>query len=160
MKNKAVKSWDRWDREFADDINAVLGDIVEQEGAIYAFKLGGEFDMAKVKHYLLATAQGAATGINAAVRAEIDDIGVDGALANFPTHVASAGASLGSGITIWAREEAARQSPGYEQRVKTWIPDTARHAEFGGDTVPIGADWPAGFAPGAAPGCACSMSIS
>lgn len=159
MKNKAVKNWDRWDREFADDINDVLTQIVEQEGAIYAFKLGGTFDMKQVKHYLLATAQGAATGINDTVRSEVDELGVDGALSRFPAHVASAGASLGAKATIWAREEAARQSPGYERRVKTWIPHTDRHAGFGGQTVPVGADWPAGFAPGSAPGCQCSMSI-
>jgi hypothetical protein len=62
--------------------------------------------------------------------------------------------------TTWARQEAARQAPNAENRVKTWIADTDRHAEFDGDTVPLDADWPAGFAPGGAPACACSMSIT
>jgi hypothetical protein len=44
--------------------------------------------------------------------------------------------------------------------VKTWIADTDRHAEFDGDTVALDADWPAGFAPGGAPNCACTMSIT
>ncbi|HMF60772.1 MAG TPA: hypothetical protein VK595_10390, partial [Vicinamibacterales bacterium] len=74
-------------------------------------------------------------------------------------HVESAGAGLGAGATRWAREEAARQVPGTEDRVKTWIPHTKRHARFAGDTVPLGENWPAGFAPGTAPGCRCSMSI-
>jgi hypothetical protein len=50
--------------------------------------------------------------------------------------------------------------PDAAHRVKTWVADTNRHAEFDGDTVPIGSDWPAGFAPGTAPGCACTQSIS
>jgi hypothetical protein len=75
-------------------------------------------------------------------------------------HVASAGTSLGATSTIWAREEAARQSGSFHQRVKSWIADTDRHAEFDGDTVALGDDWTSGFAPGSAPNCACSMSIS
>lgn len=152
--------WDRADREFADDIHRAVQQIVDKEGEIYAFKLGGMFEMARVKNYLRAMAEGAAEGINSKIREEIDDLGLDGALALKASHVASAGTGLGSGATRWAREEAARQSPDAEHRVKTWIADTARHAEFDGDTVSLGDDWPAGFAPGSAPGCACSMSVS
>jgi hypothetical protein len=74
-------------------------------------------------------------------------------------HVENAGAGLGAAATTWAREEAARQSPGTENRVKVWIPNTQRHAQFAGDTVPLGDLWPAGFAPGGAPGCRCSMAV-
>jgi len=160
LRAKAGKpAWTRWDREFADDINRTVEQIVEKEGTIYAFKLTGTFDMAKVQNYLRAMAEGAATGINDKIREEIDDLGLDGALNQRASHVEAAGTSIGAGATRWAREEAARQSPGTEHRVKVWIPNTQRHAEFAGDTVPLGADWPAGFAPGAAPGCACSMAI-
>jgi HK97 family phage portal protein len=162
MANKGRKGndrWDRWDREFADDIHTVVQDIVEKEGDIYAFKFASTFDMARVQHYLKAMATGAAEGINATIRQEIDELGLDQALARSSQHVASAGASLGAAATRWAREEAARQSPSPEGRVKTWVADTQRHAEFDGDTVALGDDWPAGFAPGTAPGCMCTQVI-
>jgi HK97 family phage portal protein len=160
-RTKATRDdWQRWDKEFAKDTRRVVRQIVAQEGEIYALKLTGDFDMRKVQNYLHAMAEGAAEAINATIRSEIDDLGLDEALGKRAVHVASAGTSLGAGATRWAREEAARQSPSPEHRVKTWIADTDRHAEFDGTTVPIGADWPAGFAPGTAPGCACTESIS
>lgn len=160
LKAKAAKTdWSRWDREFADDLDKLLQDVVEKEGTIYAFKLAGQFDMNRVRNYLRAMAEGAAEGINSKIRDEIADLGLDGALAKRAQHVESAGAGLGAGATRWAREEAARQSPDTEHRVKIWIADTQRHAEFGGDTVPLDSDWPAGFAPGSAPGCRCSMAV-
>jgi HK97 family phage portal protein len=160
LRSKAGRAdWRRWDKEFADDIHDLVKRIVEQEGAIYAFKLGGEFDMGKVVNYLRAMSEGAAEGINTKLREEIDDLGLDEALGLQERHVESAGAGLGAAATLWARTEAARQSPDTEGRVKTWIPNTERHAQFGGQSVPLGANWPAGFAPGSAPGCRCSMSI-
>jgi hypothetical protein len=156
---KAGPDWARWDREFADDIHKLVEQIVDKEGTIYAFKLGGVFDMARVRNYLQAMAEGAAEGINSKIREEIDQFGLDDAMNKRAQHVESAGAGLGAGATRWAREEAARQSPHTEHRVKIWIPDTQRHAEFGGETVPLGDPWPAGFAPGTAPGCRCSMAI-
>jgi HK97 family phage portal protein len=161
MRQKAGEAdWDRWDRDLASDISKTVRAIVGEEGTRYAFKLTGEFDMAKVKNYLRAMAEGAAEAINDTIRQEIDDLGFEDAMAKRSQHVASAGAGLGAGATRWAREEAARQSPGTEHRVKTWIPNTQRHAEFAGDTVPLGDDWPAGFAPGSAPGCGCTVAIS
>jgi len=162
---KSVKAtgedWQRWDREFADDVHGTVQQIVEKEGEIYAFKLGGgAFAMDRVKNYLRAMAEGAAEGINAKIREEIDSDGLDDAFARRAQHVESAGAGLGAGATRWAREEAARQAPGTEDRVKTWVPNTKRHARFAGDTVPLGENWPAGFAPGSAPGCKCTLSIT
>jgi hypothetical protein len=160
LRNKAGQAdWDRWNREFGNDLHAVIEQIVDKEGSIYAFKLAGDFDMRQVQHYLRAMAEEAATAINDKIREEIAGVGLEDALAKRAAHVESAGASLGAGATRWARMEAARQSPFPESRVKTWIPHTKRHAQFGGQTVPLGADWPAGFAPGSAPGCKCSMAI-
>lgn len=156
---KFKAEWSSWDASFSEDLRKAVEQVVDKEGAIYAFKLGGEFDMKRVKHYLSAMAEGAAVGINEAVRAEIQKSGVDAAVGAFPQRVEAFAAGLGAQATIWAREEAARQAPGTESRVKVWIPDTDRHAAFGGDTVALGADWPAGFAPGSAPGCKCSMAI-
>lgn len=164
IERKALKAttqdWNRWDLEGADDFDRVISQIVDKEGSIYAFKLAGEFDMGRVTNYVRAMAEGVSKGINDNLRAEIDDLGLDTALSRHAAHVSSAGTSLGVAATTWAREEAARQSPGFQDRVKTWIADTQRHAEFDGDTVPVEADWPAGFAPGGAPNCACSMSIT
>lgn len=160
LRNKAGKAdWARWDREFADDIHNVVERIAETEGAIYAFKLAGNFDMAQVKNYLRAMSEGAAEGINAKIRADVDELGVEDALALRGQYVDAWGASLGGNATTWTRDEAAKQSPGHHNRVKTWIPHTKRHSEFGGQTVPVGEDWPAGFAPGTVPGCRCTYSI-
>jgi HK97 family phage portal protein len=151
--------WRRWDREFADDIHKTLETMIAREGTLYAFKLGGKFDTGQVENYLRAMAEGSAEAINSTIRDEVKTIGIEGAIARFPAHVESAGTGLGANATRFARTEAARQSPTPELRVKTWIPHTARHAQFGGQTVPLGDDWPAGFAPGTAPGCKCSMTI-
>jgi hypothetical protein len=72
--------------------------------------------MGRVEHYLRAMAEGAAEGINDKIREEIDQMGLDSALSRKQAHVESAGAGLGAGAIRWSREEAARQSPGYEQR--------------------------------------------
>ena len=47
-RTKAAENlpWDRWDREFGDDLTRLVEMVVEKEGGIYAFKLGGgNFDM-------------------------------------------------------------------------------------------------------------------
>jgi HK97 family phage portal protein len=154
------ENWRRWDEEFASDILSTLKAIVEREGGLYAFKLGGEFDPDEVQNYLTVMAEESAKAINGKVRQEIHDLGLEGAIARFPAHTESAGAGLGTNATSFARKEAARMSPDPDRRVKTWVPNTKRHAQFGGQTVSLGDDWPAGFAPGSAPGCKCSMSIS
>lgn len=161
MSEKTVSGdWGRWDRELADDLKDLLSGIVETEGTIYAWKLGGSFDSNLVKHYVQAVAEGAAEGIHQAIQRDIEEYGSEEAIKRFSQHVASGSASLGANLTMWARTEAARQSPDFEKRIKTWIPNTERHAQFGGQSVPVGDSWPAGFAPGGAPGCRCSMSIS
>jgi hypothetical protein len=156
---KAQTDWEVWDKRFSDNIDDLMQEIVRTEGSIYAFKFASEFSMDRVEHYLRATADGFAKALNDVIRAEVEEFGARDALALRDRHIESFGAALGAKATIWAREEAARQAPGTANRTKTWIPDTQRHAEFGGMTVPIGASWPAGFAPGTAPGCKCTMSI-
>jgi hypothetical protein len=160
-KEIGEKDWKRFDRELAADLNTALHGEVGREGAIYAMKLGGQdFDMRRVENYLAAMSESTAKAVNQTIRQEIEELGLQEALEQRAKHVESIGAGLGASMTRFARDEAAKQSPGYEQRVKSWIPNTTRHASFAGQTVPVGANWPAGFAPGAAPGCKCSMSIS
>jgi hypothetical protein len=154
------QDWARWDRELTADFDGLLERIVELEGGLYAMRLGGgEFDMRRVQNYLRAMAEGAAGALNEKIRAEVDEFGVEGALSRRGRHIESAGAGLGASAVTWARMEAARQAPGTDQRVKIWIANSERHAEFAGLTVPLGADWPSGFAPGSAPGCHCTMAI-
>jgi HK97 family phage portal protein len=160
-KEIGEKDWKRFDRELAADLNTALHGEVGREGAIYAMKLGGQdFDMRRVENYLAAMSESTAKAVNQTIRQEIEELGLQEALEQRAKHVESIGAGLGASMTRFARDEAAKQSPGYEQRVKSWIPNTTRHASFAGQTVPVGANWPAGFAPGAAPGCKCSMSIT
>ena len=111
-KATPAADWARWDREFTGDINRALERTVQAEGDLYMLKLASSdnFDMRRVQNYLRAMAEGAATAINDTVRQEITDMGLDDALARAPAHVASSGTSLGGRSTMWAREEAARQS--------------------------------------------------
>jgi hypothetical protein len=157
---KAQTDWEVWDKRFSDNIDELMQEIVRTEGTIYAAKLIGRFDMARVQHYLRATADGFAKSLNDVIRAEIAAVGIKDALALRDRHVESLGTAIGAKATTWAREEAARQAPGAEARTKTWIANSERHAEHSGTTVPLGASWPAGFAPGTAPGCACTMTVN
>jgi HK97 family phage portal protein len=157
---KAQTDWEVWDKRFSDNIDELMQEIVRTEGTIYAAKLLGRFDMSFVQHYLRSTADGFAKALNDTIRAEIAEFGVKEALALRDRHVESFGTALGAKATTWAREEAARQAPGTEARTKTWVANSERHAKHGGTTVPLAAPWPAGFAPGTAPGCACTMSIN
>jgi hypothetical protein len=160
LRKKAFDG-ERWDRELSTDLETLLRSIVEREGGIYVARLAGEdFDMRYVTNYLKAQASGAAAAINEVTKADIEDVGLDDAMSRARNERSLvAAASLGARSTIFARTEAAKQAPHYEQRTKTWVADTERHAEFDGDTVPIGEDWPAGFAPGSAPNCGCTASI-
>jgi HK97 family phage portal protein len=159
LTQKAATNWDRWDRELTDDLDGLVGAIVATEGDLYAKRFLGEFDAAQTTNYVRALAEGAATAINAKARQEIQDFGTEKAVARFAQHIESGSAGIGGGATRWAREEAARQSPNSEGRVKVWVPDTERHASYAGDRAPVDGPWPSGFAPGTAPGCKCTMSI-
>jgi HK97 family phage portal protein len=153
---------ERWDRELADDLNGLLASIVEREGGLYVARLAGDdFDMRQVDHYIRETAVGVATAINEVTLADIEEQGLEDAMARARDERASVAAtSLGARATIFARTEAAKQSPDYELRKMTWVPNTARHADFGGVTVGVEDGWPGGFAPGSAPNCACTASIA
>ena len=159
---KAAFDSARWDRELSDDIHRAITEIFEREGGIYVARLGGaDFDMRQVENYLKAMADGMAEAINDVTRADIEEFGVEDALKRARSERAqTAGTAIGARSTVEARLEAARQSPFPERRQKTWIAHTERHAAYDGVTVPLGADWPGGFAPGSPPNCRCSMLVS
>jgi HK97 family phage portal protein len=159
-----LKAFDqrRWDGELGDDIHRTISEIFEHEGGITVARLGGEdFDLRFSEHYRKAMSAGMAEAINDVTRRDIEELGFDDALKRARSERAqTAGAAIGARSTVEARLEAARQSPFPERRQKTWIAHTERHAAYDGVTVPLGADWPGGFAPGSPPNCRCSMTIS
>jgi hypothetical protein len=151
---------ERWNRELGTDLARLLKGIVETEGGIYVARLaGGNFDMKRVRNYLAAMAAGIAEGLNSVTKADIDALGVDDAMARAMGPRADvAAASIGARSTIFARYEAEKQVPG--QHVKTWVADTERHADFDGETVPVGEEFSAGYEPGSEPNCRCTVTIS
>jgi HK97 family phage portal protein len=158
---KAAADSEKWNRKLADRIETLARQIVETEGAIYASRLGADdFDMGQVENYLKAMAAGAAEGINEATQRDISEFGPEQALERAQGQRAeTAAASIGTRATVFAREEAAKQSPFPERRLKTWVPDTARHANLAGASVPLGQTW-GGIVPGSQPNCKCSMTIT
>lgn len=152
----------RFDELLAGEIHDLAVSIVEREGGIYTIRLGGQaFDASVVQNYLKAMADGAAEAINAVSERDAREIGVSEALKRGRTTRAPvAAASIGARATSFARVEAAKQSPQYELRQKTWVADTERHADMDGETVPIDGGFSIGFGPGSAPNCRCSLSIT
>jgi hypothetical protein len=161
-EHKALDDWARWTANFTADLLRILKKLTHDEANRYMFKLAGgkDFDMNYVQHYLEAKSAGAVDGILTKFRQEISDLGLDTARERIPGHVSGAGGHLGVTTMTFARESAARQAPGFQYRVKSWVADTQRHAEYDGLTVPINDDWPQGFGPGEERNCRCSTSIS
>lgn len=151
---------DHWDRQLSARVLRLVSSIVEREGGIYVARLlGDDFDMGQVGNYLKAQASGAAHGINDATRRNIADMGLEDALERtLNVRAAVAGAALGAGSTTFARQEAAKQAPQREFRLKTWVADTERHAHLDGTSVPLDQDWD-GLLPGSEPNCQCSVTI-
>jgi hypothetical protein len=153
--------WDRFDNSLSESLHAKLKDIVDREGSLYVQRLlGDDFDMRQVQNYLKATSEGIAQGINDATKRDIEENGVEEALSRgYDERAAVAAATIGTRATRFARYEAAKQSPGYENRLKTWVAHTDRHANLNGASVPMNATW-GGIEPGSLPNCKCSVSIS
>jgi hypothetical protein len=152
---------ERWNRELGGDLHKMVRSIVEREGGLYVARLAGDdFDMRQVENYLRAMADGTAEGINAATLRDIGEIGVEDAMARARGERAEvAAASIGTRATVFARVEAAKQAPGYENRTKTWIANTDRHSGLNGATVGIDSSF-GRIEPGSEPGCKCSVSIA
>lgn len=151
----------RWNTELSKDIERFVSTVVEREGNLYVARLAGEeFDMRQVEHYVAAMAEGTAEGLNRVTAQDVEQLGAADAVARASgVRAQVAGASIGTRATVFARQEAAKQAPQTERRMKTWISDTERHADLDGVSVPLDADW-GGIEPGSEPNCACSLSIS
>ena len=158
--SKAVDSRD-WDRKLGETLHTLVRSIVELEGGIYVPRLGGDdFDMRQVENYLKAMAEGTAEGLNRVTAQDVKDHGVDEAFDRARGERAEVAASaIGTRATVFARQEAARQAPLPETRVKTWVANTDRHSSLNGATVPLASSF-GGIEPGSEPNCRCTAVIS
>lgn len=161
---RAGKAFDseRWNRELADDLERAFRAVIGAEGGIYVARLGGvDFDDRETKNYVRTMAENAAEDLNRVTQRDYagDLTAAEAVERAINERAAIAGRNLGTKATVWARREAARQSPGTEGRVQTWVADTERHADLDGITVPLGSDW-GGIEPGSEPNCACTAVIS
>lgn len=161
LKSKALFDSERWNTELSKDLHEAISRIVEREGSTYVGRLGGEdFDMRQVSHYLEAMAQGTAEGLNKVTQRDLESGTAQDAIDRaMNERAAIAGANIGARATVFARREAAKQSPTPHLRMQTWIADTARHGDLDGVSVPLDSDW-GGIEPGSEPNCACGVSIS
>jgi len=157
---KATRTWDYWTTGLTNVLRRLIRETVGAEGRHQAQLLGGTFDQARTKNYREGMASGAAEQIMSTIRQEVENLGLDATVARLPAHAASAGGSLGVRSTIWARQEAARQSPHSHLRQETWVRDTERHAAYDGKSVGLGQKWAGGITPGSTPGCRCTAVIS
>lgn len=163
LKSKGTKAADseRWNAQLAADLEDEIKSIVEREGGIYTARLAGDdFDMRQVQNYVKAMSEGTAAGLNRVTQADIEAVGTVDAIERAKNERAAIAANgIGARVTLFARREAAKQSPYAERRLQTWVADTARHAALDGVSVPLGSDW-GGIEPGSEPNCACSCVIS
>lgn len=104
---------ERWNRELAGNLAAFLKSVFEIEGSIYVARLGGvDFDIGRREHWIAATAAGIAEAVNIVTQRDIEQFGIEEALARARGERASvAGASVGASATREARYEAAAQAP-------------------------------------------------
>jgi hypothetical protein len=116
--------------------------------------------MRQVKNYIKTMATGSAAAINRVTQKDLEETSLSEALDRASGQRAvTAGTSIGARSTVFARQEAAKQSPFPERRLKMWIADTVRHGNLDGAEVPLDSDW-GGIEPGSEPNCACSVSIA
>lgn len=198
-KAKGVKAdgdwpswWDaeRWDRELADDLEAVFAENAEEAARRTLRELGRDPDGYRAEatvHFIRAMAEGKAKAVNNVTyrqlqRALADDISedADGATPAGVFDKAEAeradhtGISFATALTGWAALEAVEQSmpASRYKRMKTWIVTSsnprAEHAAMDGETVPVeelfsnGANYPGDqvLTPEESCNCQCQVEIT
>jgi HK97 family phage portal protein len=161
VKSKAAFDSERWNQELTKDLRDAITRIIEREGATYVGRLGGaDFDLRQVKHYIDAMSSGVAEALNEVTQRDLQDATARDAIERAMNERAEvAGTNIGARATVFARQEAAKQSPTPERRMQTWVANTKRHGRLAGATVPLGETW-GGITPGSQPNCACTMTIS
>lgn len=155
--------WEKWDKEFADDLEAEIKRIVEREGDLTAERLGQlAFDARVTKNYVRSMAEDIAKQTNAATKAQLaatEDVAAtfDARRSESPSWAVGT-ASRGMSF---AQLEAGKQAPG--ARMKTWIvtASNSAHPELNGETVPLDQPFSSGSMgpPTEHPGCECLMEV-
>lgn len=155
--------------ELKTDIRPVFERIVVAEGTRKANQRKGDFDPARVQHYLDKGADLFAANVIDAAKDDLDRPKEEVDLAKAALVALAARVALGQATHLqsFAREEAGRQTGA---AVKTWgvVSSRSRHPELDGETAALGQPFsngmgypgdPAGGADQAA-GCQCVLDIS
>ena len=156
--------WEKWDQEFADDLEAELKRIIEREGDVTAERLGMlAFDARVTKNYVRAMAEDVAKNTNATTKAAVaasED--VEATFAQRRGESESWSAQTASKAMNFSALEAAKQSD--EPRLKTWLvtASNSAHPEMNGQTVPVGETFSNGRdgPPYEHGGCKCLLEIT
>lgn len=168
-KNISDERWEKWDKEFADDLEAYMGRIIEREGDVVAQRLGMlAFDPRMTKNWTKAVAQRIAAETNATTREAVEratKAAEDDTEAAFDSRRSESGpwATSTAGTAMnFAAEEAGKQDS--TPRVKTWIvtDSNSAHPELNGETVPVGETFSNGRdgPPYEHTGCKCLLEIT
>ena len=162
---------ERWNKELADDLEPVIGDIATAHGEAVSKAMGTEYDVERTANYIRKTAEARAEAINGETKKKVqqamddydededEDEDLEDVIGNeFDKRSGVDAALLGSMIAKtmagWGSEEAVQQAEGQGSKktvYKEWVTgDNPRssHAAMDGERVPIGetfsngADWP------------------
>ena len=182
---KSAKWWDeeRWDSEFADDIEPVMNDIADAHGKETARAIGSKYNTDQTRKYLRKMAEGRAHAINAGTYKRLQEAMESDNEENTPAKVFDErqnsnakmlGRALAIGVAGWAgTREAPQQAEqqGVRKTVeKIWVTgDNPRpeHQMMNGQVVPIdqpfsnGCYWPGdeNGDPDTTCGCNCSTQV-
>lgn len=170
IRSKAVEDgrWEKWDKEFADDLEVQIGRIVEREGDVTAQRLGMiAFDARVTKNWVRGVAESVAKNVNATTRSRLSATksAEDDVEATFETRRSESGPwateTASKGMTFGALEAAKQDAV---PRVKTWvvIASDSAHPELNGQTVPLGETFSNGRdgPPYEHTGCKCLLEIT
>ena len=179
---------DRWDKELADDLEPVMGDIATAHGEAVAKAIGTAYDRDRTLAYIRKAAAARAAAINAETQKKVqqaiddydeddedEDEDLEGAVGHefekrSGVDAALLGTMLAKTMSGWGSGEAARQAEDQGSRktvYKEWVTgDNPRpeHAAMDGERVPIwetfsnGADWPGDDTLSPDESCGCNCS--
>ena len=180
---------ERWNKELADDLEPVMGDIATAHGETVAKAIGIEYNAEITVNYIRKTAEARAEAINNQTKKKIqtaideydedeEEEDLEDVIGNefdkrSSVDAALLGAMVAKKIAGWGSEESVRQAneAGTRKMVyKEWVTGAnarPEHAAMDGERVPIwepfsnGADWPGddSLDPDESCGCNCTTRI-
>lgn len=179
---------DRWDKELADDLEPVMGDIATAHGEAVSKAMGAEYNRDRTLAYIRKAAEARAAAVNAETKKKVqqamDDFdededeeeeGLEGSIGHefdkrADLDAGLLGTMLAKTMAGWGSEEAVDQAEEQGKRkmvYKEWVAGVnARptHAAMDGERVPIwesfsnGADWPGDDTLDADESCGCNCT--